>query len=456
MSPDHEGIVATKILENNPTDIGCSNKNATIEASSETPNQWCQMDMRELKGLEIAARCQIAFVGGFWQVPSQSGSGKYRVTLNPASCTCEDFTLRQQPCKHVHAARLTCERDHGGKPPAIDTDVVPKKPTYAQVWPAYNEAQAHEKERFEVLLHDLCMGIPEPSREGKTGRRPHLLRDAVFAMVSKVYSTFSSRRSSTDLRESHAKGFTTVEVPGAKVTAFHESPAFTPILRELIAVSARPLRAVETEFAIDSSGFSSSKFERWFDHKYGVTRQKCVWIKVHVSVGVQTNIVTAVRILDKDAADCPQFVPLLEETAATFKIGEFSGDKAYASLENFEAVAGFGGAGFFAFKTNATGGVGGMFEQMFHYFQFRRDDFLKHYHKRSNVESTFSSVKRKFGDSVRSKTDTAMVNEVLCKFLAHNICCVIQEQAELGIEPVFWGEKPAPPMPSVLPFVRPG
>jgi len=31
-----------------------------------------------------------------------------------------------------------------------------------------------------------------------------------------------------------------------------------------------------------------------------------------------------------------------------------------------------------------------------------------------------------------------MVNEVLCKLLCHNLCCLIQQQCELGIEPVFW------------------
>lgn len=46
---------------------------------------------------------------------------------------------------------------------------------------------------------------------------------------------------------------------------------------------------------------------------------------------------------------------------------------------------------------------------------YRRDEFLAHYHKRSNVESTFSMIKRKFGDFLRSKTDTAMVNEALAK-----------------------------------------
>jgi hypothetical protein len=30
-----------------------------------------------------------------------------------------------------------------------------------------------------------------------------------------------------------------------------------------------------------------------------------------------------------------------------------------------------------------------------------------------------------------------MKNEVLCKVLCHNICCVIQSHYELGIEPVF-------------------
>jgi hypothetical protein len=73
-------------------------------------------------------------------------------------------------------------------------------------------------------------------------------------------------------------------------------------------------------------------------------------------------------------------------------------------------------------------------------YQFHRDEFLRHYHKRSNVESTFSMIKAKFRDHVRSKTDVAMVNEVLCKIICHNICCLIQESHELGIDTAFWAE----------------
>jgi transposase len=77
---------------------------------------------------------------------------------------------------------------------------------------------------------------------------------------------------------------------------------------------------------------------------------------------------------------------------------------------------------------------------MFHYYQFKRDEFMAHYHKRSNVESAFSAIKRKFGDHVRARTPAAMVNESLAKLICQNITSVIMSQGELGIEAEFWKE----------------
>jgi len=48
-------------------------------------------------------------------------------------------------------------------------------------------------------------------------------------------------------------------------------------------------------------------------------------------------------------------------------------------------------------------------------------------------------VKRKFGDSVRSRTNTSMMNEALAKIVCHNLCCVIQEWYEIGIDPTDFG-----------------
>jgi transposase len=120
---------------------------------------------------------------------------------------------------------------------------------------------------------------------------------------------------------------------------------------------------------------------------------------------------------------------------------EVSADKGYASKDNAEAITALGATPFISFASHHRGNGTGAWRKMYHYFQFKREDFLAHYHKRSNVESTFSMMKRKFGDSIRGKTDTAMVNEVLCKVLCHNLVVLIHEMYELGIDPVFWSNQ---------------
>src|SRR5207249_2162683 len=125
------------------------------------------VDLRQMKGLEIAARAVVRFQEGAWIVPSQSGSGSYRVVLAPEGgrCECEDFQLTQGTCKHIHAARIVWERTKGGRDVAFEIvkeEDVPKKPTYRQDWPRYNEAQQTEKHRFLALLFDLCQGVDEP------------------------------------------------------------------------------------------------------------------------------------------------------------------------------------------------------------------------------------------------------------------------------------------------------
>ena len=315
--------------------------------------------------------------------------------------------------------------------------VATERPTYPQAWSAYNAAQTNEKEKFQVLLADLCSGIEMP-RVVRAGRPSLPLSDVVFACAFKVYSTVSGRRFATDLREAQAKGFIAKAPHYNSIFNYLENPDMTPLLREMITTSSLPLRAVETDFAIDSSGFMTTRFARWFDVKYGKDKEQREWVKCHLCCGVKTNIVTAVEIADMHASDVKQLAPLVNQTAKHFTISEVSADKAYGGNISTDAITKVGGTPFIAFRGNATGGVGGTYEKMFHYFMYKREDFLSRYHKRSNVESTFSMMKRKFGDSLRSKTDVAMVNETLCKILCHNLVVLIHEMYELGIEPVFF------------------
>lgn len=167
--------------------------------------------------------------------------------------------------------------------------------------------------------------------------------------------------------------------------------------------------------------------------------------------GVKTNVVTAVEISDRHAADCPQFKPLFNATKKNLSVRECSADSAYLSYENMDMVGDAGGTPYISFKDNTTAAQGGLFAKMFHYYNLHRDDFLTRYHKRSNVETTNMMIKSKFGDSIRSKTDVPMTNEALCKVPCHNIVCLIQSQYELGIVPVFWKDEPVEPAPAAIP-----
>lgn len=398
---------------------------------------------RENRGLVIAARCRLTNRGnGTWIVPSQSGPGKYTVHLGDApTCSCPDHELRGVKCKHIFAVETVSDREEHADGSATVTSTVTIKEevrkTHAQDWPAYNAAQTNEKEKFLMLLQDICRGVQEPPH-AKTGRKPIPLASGIFAACYKVYSGFSARRFMTDMRDACADGYVTTAMHFNSVLNFLENPALTPILKAMIVEASRPLASVEVDFAGDSTGFLTTRYDRWIDVKYGTPKRKQQWVKVHFTCGVKTNVVTAVVIKDKDAADSPQLPEMVNTTKETFTIREFSADKAYVSNDNFQVIQDAGGIGYIPFKSNATGGVGGLYEKMFHYFCFRREEFLQHYHKRSNVEATVSMIKRKFGDAVRSKSDVAQVNESLCKMLCHNLVVLIHEMYELGIEPVFW------------------
>src|ERR1041385_4779120 len=202
------------------------------------------------------------------------------------------------------------------------------KRTYPQNWTAYNAAQTHEKERFLALLHDLCAGIQEPERPN-IGRPRLPIQDAVFAACFKVYSTFSGRRFMTDLRDAQERGYISRVPHFNSIFNYLEDPALTPVLLEMITETSLPLKAVEVDFAADSSGFTTSRFIRWYDHKYGTVRMQHEWVKVHLMCGVRTNIVTAVEIRDKDASDTKLLPDLVNATSRNFKLNEVSADKGY-------------------------------------------------------------------------------------------------------------------------------
>ncbi|HTQ38285.1 MAG TPA: transposase [Pirellulales bacterium] len=397
------------------------------------------MNEREQRGLMIAASCRIKKRGQVWLVPSQAVNGKkYTVSLDSEQphCTCPDHETRGCLCKHIYAARIVYEREYSDDGVMMtETEsltIQTTRKTYPQNWTAYNTAQTGEKATLQVLLHELCSGIPQPKAGIGPPRLP--IGDAIFVACFKVYSMLSGRRCISDLCDAQAKGYIRRVPHFNSIFNVFDAPGTGTILTRLIAQSAAPLAALESKFAVDSSGFSGCKFDRWYDYRWGgEIKEMRSWVKCHAMIGCLTNVVTACEVLDKESADSPMLKPLMNETAKQFKIGDLCADAAYLSENNLQSIADIGGSGFIAFKRNSTASRPGVWNKSFHLFNLHREEFLARYHQRSNIESTFSMIKRKFGDSVRSKGDLAMKNEVLAKVLCHNLCCLIQSMEEFGL-----------------------
>jgi transposase len=417
------------------------------------------MTTREERGRAIAESQRLTRKGKFWWVPSQSSETKYCVIPDSEqpSCSCPDHEAGFK-CKHIYAVEIiisqTVEMDYETyketRTQSVTVKTTAERKTYQQAdWPSYNAAQVRENEHFHELLVDLCSTLPETPRKPGKGRKPLSYRDGLFSAILKVYSLMSARRFSGELESARDRGFIDQLPHFNTVLGVFDNPIMTPFLKGMIEASALPLRAVEIDFATDSTGFSTQKYASWFDFKYNKTRTEAKWVKAHFTTGVKTNVVTACHIEDQDAADSPQLPALTAKTAESFVIKEMSADKAYASAENFKAVESHGGQFFPMFKVNTTGGIGGSFEKAFHYFSLNKEEYLQHYHKRSNVETTVSMVKRKFGDSVKAKNELAQKNEVYAKFVCHNICVLIQEMYVQGIEPILCPNRREPNDPQL-------
>ncbi len=410
-------------------------------------------ELRRLRGIQIAKSRRIIESGDHWLVNTR-GSRKYKVVLDAEepTCTCPDFATNRKTCKHIyaveHLTRLrTTKRKSGFVRYQAKTAEDPIRPTYRQNWPAYNKAQTNEEAIFLKLLHDLCKGLA--SSEKKMGRPPVQLADAIFASTYKVYSTFSGRRFMTALRSAHEKGHVTKVISYNSISKQMRQDELTQILVELVEKSSLPMRLIDKSFAVDSTGIGTSKFVRWFSVKHGREQDNHDWVKLHIACGVVTNVIAAVEISDRTKHDAPFLPSLVNVAKRNFEVEEVSADKGYISRKNLLAIEGIGADPYVMFKSHHTGrGTPSgreegceLWNKAWHYFNLERDAFVKHYHKRSNVESTFHMIKSKFGQSVRSRTDVSQVNEALCKVLCHNICVTIQTMFEYGVVPSFLKEQ---------------
>ena len=315
--------------------------------------------------------------------------------------------------------------------------VYESKTVPTQNWSAYTLAQNEHKKGMMDITREM-LELIEIKSTPRTGRPSAHLKDICFALVLKTFSQLSSRRLHGELELAKELGYIEY-VPYFTITMkYLRSKKMNLLLKELVRLSALPIKQMSSEtFSIDSTGFSTSVFGRWFDHRWGKETTQREWLKCHAMIENTSNIIVNATITIGTAADSPRFEKLVKETNQDFPIKEVLADKAYCSRKNLEIVFNIGATAFIPFRSTDTGrpkGGNRIWRKMFQYFEERPQEFHEHYHMRSNVETSFSMIKTKFGSNLLCKTFTGQENEILLKLIVHNCCCLIHEYHEQNIE----------------------
>ncbi|MEI7719281.1 MAG: transposase [archaeon] len=296
----------------------------------------------------------------------------------------------------------------------------------------YNPEEDDVK-RYNIGGREVCLDL---SKDFLRGLRDYALKIAGrFALKEDIDFGGSERlcyqgRERNDLKQ--LRKYITLDA----LIPFFNKEATYELLQKLITISALPLKELEDAYSLDSSGFGSYQYERWMRTRfYGPKTEWRNYVKGHVCIGTRTNVICSAEITYGNESDVKQ-VPKLLEPMMMFSPKEISGDKAYNSRKIFQLIDAMNAVPFIAFKSNTNPNPKTspeIWTKMYNLFRSKRHIFLESYHKRSNVETVFSMVKMRLGEFLKSKNFIAQRNELLTKFLCHNICCLVAEIYEREI-----------------------
>lgn len=218
------------------------------------------------------------------------------------------------------------------------------------------------------------------------------------------------------------------------------NPCVRKYLDGIIKYTSNPLKFLERNFATDKTGERTHTRSSWYNIRCNKKTKKRDHVNVHITTGCELHPVVAIDVLTEKGKDNTVFRKHLKKIKQDFTINISSGDGVYLSRENCTSVENAGGKPRFHLKRGLTKKSKGhpAWKRMLTYAENNPEEYDNEYHTRSNVECTNSAKKRKLGDTVNCKYDTAKEQESHLTWCAYNFTVLSRAYYELGIEPTEW------------------
>ncbi len=314
--------------------------------------------------------------------------------------------------------------------------VEPKK--YTQDWRVYYQACRTEKLMFFRIIKDAVDYLVVENKYSY-GRPSAFFSDIIKSICIKSYHNISTWRLESELRLAKSMGIINHVYKKSCISKYMNSEDVKKVLHELYKTIAEPLIPIETQYAADATGIGNTyKAKKWIDVRLDKQEHR-QYNKLHILSGTITNIIISARVTEGTRHESPIFKDLIIGINR-FRVKEISADAGYLSRKNCELIQDAGAVPYILPKKNTTAyskGSGTAWQHMIRMWKNHQMLFAQHYHRRSNVESTFGMFKRKWGDFCRCKLPITQENEILARIICHNAAVLSEAMLGNDLEPKF-------------------